>query len=176
MEAFIDFIKSFIHLFRFWIVLDPDEKGVQIRAGKFRKVLEPGWHFMLPGGWDKARVDDVTPSTLDLGLQDVESKDGKQVTLTAILLWQITDIKKIKLEVQDAEDALTDSASGYITEMIQSHNWDEIRKPDFPRKLKPEIQKQAREWGIRVRKVQFNSCTAAKHIRLIQDTPDGGEE
>lgn len=176
MEAFIDFLKNFIHLFKFWIVLDPDEKGVQLRAGKLRKVLSSGWHFMLPGGWDKARVDTVTPTTLDLGLQDVESKDGRQVTLTAILLWQITDIQKIMLEVGDHEDALTDSASGYITEMIESHNWDDIRKPDFPRKLRPVIQKRAREWGIKVKDVQFNSCTAPKHIRLIQDTPQEATE
>lgn len=176
MEAFIDFLKSFIHLFRFWIVLDPYEKGVQLRAGKFRMILIPGWHFMWPGGWDRAIVLNVVPTTIELGLQDVYSKDGKSVTLLAILLWQITDIKKITLDVEGAEDALTDSASGYITEMIESHNWDEIRKPDFPRKLKPQIQQQAREWGIRVRKVQFASCTTPKHIRLIQDTPQEAAE
>ncbi len=170
MEAFINFIKEFLYLFKFWYVIAPYERGVLIRLGHFKKVLEPGRHWIQWMGRDKVLVDNVVPGTTALEIQDVHSKDDIPVTITAILLWQITDIKKVFLDVEDADSALTDSATGYITEMIESHDWDEIRRPDFPRSLKPHIQRQAREWGIRVQKVQFSQCTAPKQIRLIQDT------
>ena len=150
----------------FWTVIDKFEEGVQMRLGKPKRTLQPGLRFILPFGIDEVLTDNVVPTTTSLDTQSLTTKDGKSIVIEAVLTHKIVDIQKILLEVEDADDALTDSASGYIAEQVTQHTWAQVRKPEFPKSLKPHIQRQARKWGIGVTKVQFSDCALAPSYRL----------
>jgi regulator of protease activity HflC (stomatin/prohibitin superfamily) len=120
----------------------------------------------VPLNFETALVDNIVPTTAELGVQSLHTSDGCHINIQGVLLWRISDIRKVLLDVENADDALMDAATGYISEMVADHTWDEIRSSDFVKALRSNIQEQARKWGIRVMKVYISDCSKTRAIRL----------
>ena len=165
-DRLIDLIVKFIGLFQIYTFVAQYAEGVVLRCGKYHRTVKPGWRWQWPLNIESVLVDNVVPSTKKLGVQSLHTSDDHHINIQGVLLWKITDIRKVILDVEDADDALTDAATGYISEMVADHTWDEIRAPQFARNLKSKIQEQAREWGIRVMKVYIADCSKTRAIRM----------
>ncbi len=166
LDRLIDVIVEFVGLFQIYTFIDQYEEGVVLRFGKFNRIAEPGWLWILPLNFETVLVDNVVPTTTELGVQSLHTSDGHHINIQGVLFWKITDIRKVLLDVEDADDALTDAATGYISEMVADHTWDEIRSSQFVKQLKSKIQEQAREWGIKVMKVYISDCSKTRAIRM----------
>ena len=165
-DRLIDLIVKFIGLFQVYTFIDQYKEGVVLRYGKYHRTIKPGWRWVLPLNLEYVLVDNVVPTTTKLGVQSLHTSDDHHINIQGVLLWKITDIRKVILNIEQADDALTDAATGYISEMVANHTWDEIRDPQFARNLKSKIQEQAREWGIRVMKVYISDCSKTRAIRM----------
>jgi len=164
-DRLIDVLVEFIGLFQIWFYIDQYEEGVVLRCGKFNRVVKPGWRWIVPFGFEEVLVDNVVPTTTALGVQSLHTKDDKHINIECVLLWKITDIKKVLLEVEDADDVLVDISTGCIAEMVTSHDWDYIRSPDFVKELKKLIQKKT-DWGINIKNVYISDCSKSRAIRM----------
>lgn len=170
MEAFWGFLGQVLHLFVFINVLDPYEAGVKLRMGRYVKTVTGGhFWFLWPFGIDEIKYDNVVQDTMELGTQSLTTKDNATIQVAPILTYHIFDIKRFLLDVEDADSAMTDAASGYVRDQVAAATWAQVRKPGFPNTLKKHIQKQARKWGIAVTNVQFSSCVQAPSLRLLQE-------
>lgn len=167
-DRLIDILLQFIDLFRFFIVIDEFERAVVLRLGRYHKSLEPGLHFMLPFNVDNAIVDNVVPRTVNLGAQGLTTKDGKTITLSAVVTAQIRDIRKATLEVERVNDALTDSCYATIGDLVIAHDWEDVRKPEFSDTLLKACRKQAFRYGIEILRVQLTDLTPSRALRLFQ--------
>lgn len=171
-DRIFDFIAQFFGLFQFWIVIDEYERGVLLTLGRRRKwrdaVLEPGFHFIIPFGIDSVYVDNVVPSLMDLGQQSLTTSDNRAVVITAVIMWSIEDIQKILMEVEDADSALEECASGIIGSMVEQSDWDDIHGTDFAECVSEEITEHVKAWGIRVHSVRLKDLTLAPSLRLWQ--------
>ena len=165
-DRLIDVIVEFIGLFQVYFFIDEFEEGVVLRAGKYHRTVKPGPHWICPLNYESVLVDNVVPTTTKLGVQSLHTNDDQHINIKGVLFWKITDIRKVLLDVEDADDALTDASTGYISEMVADHTWDEIRSSQFVKQLKSKIQEQAREWGIRVMKVYISDCSKTRAIRM----------
>ena len=157
---------TIIGLFKFFTVIDAFEEGVLLRLGKYKRTVKPGLRFHWPFYIDNILTDNVVTDPLSLGTQSLTTKDGKSIVISAVVTWRIFDVRRTLLEVDGAESALYDVASGYIHEQVAANTWATIRKPEFPATLKKHIQKQARKWGISVTNVQFSDCSLSRSYRL----------
>lgn len=45
-------VVALVLFFTSWVTIDPEEKGVVRRFGKYDRTLDPGLHFKLPFDWD----------------------------------------------------------------------------------------------------------------------------
>ncbi len=171
-DRLFDLIIEFVGLFQIYTFIDEYEEGVVLRCGKFHRVVGPGFQWVLPFNFEEILVENVVPTTTELGVQSLHTSDNYHINIQGVLLWKITDIRKILLDVEDADDALSDAATGYISEMVAEHTWEEIRCSTFPKRLKSNIQEQAREWGIRVMKVYISDCSKSRAIRLWHEGLD----
>ncbi len=165
-DRLVDLFVEFFGLFQCYTFINQFEEGVVLRCGKYNRTVLPGWRWILPLALESVLVDNVVPTTLALGVQSLHTKDGHHINIQGVLLWKITDIRKVLLDVEDAEDALTDASTGYISDSVAENNWDDIRDSRFSKNLKSIIQAQAREWGIRVMKVYISDCSKSRSIRL----------
>ena len=77
MQIFFEFIWSILGLFQFWTIVDQYERGVVLRLGKYLRTIEPGFHWLLPLGIDRAILHEVILTTRQLDEQSLTTYDGK---------------------------------------------------------------------------------------------------
>lgn len=171
-DRLIDIALQFIGLFRFVIVIDEFERGVVLRFGKYNKTLEPGLHWLIPFNIDNVLVDNVVPRTVNLGAQGLTTRDGKTVTLSAVITAQIRDVRKAMLEVENVDSALIDSCYAAIGDLVVAHDWESIKTPEFSELVTKACRKQAWRYGIEVLRVQLADLTPSRALRLFVGQSD----
>jgi regulator of protease activity HflC (stomatin/prohibitin superfamily) len=169
LDRLIDFLLSCLGLFKFWIVLAPYEQGVLVRLGKFIRVLDPGMHWVIPLNIDHVYYEHVVPRTHELRPESVTSADGKSVSFTAVITFQVRRVEKALLEVEDVGHAVVDACCGEIGRVLRSATWSEMMDESMLEKLTSACRKKAFKWGIEVIQVQLAGIAIARNIRLIQN-------
>lgn len=147
--------------------LDEWEEGVVLQAGRFRRVVSAGWWLHCPLGIDEFHTMNVRPDAMELDEQVLTTADGHKIVIKAVLMWSIFDIKKCVLDVEDAADTLQQIAVGFVHDLVEDTDWDEIRTKKFRDALKRLIQKQARKFGITVSQVKLQDLAETRVFRLI---------
>lgn len=162
-----DILWSVLGWFQSITFIDEWEEGVVLRAGKFKRVVTAGWWFHLPFGIDEIHTMNVKPDSMELDEQVLTTADEYKIAISVNLLWSIFDIKKCVLDVEDASDTLSDIALGFVHELVEESEWDEIRTKQFRSELKRRIQRQARKFGISVSTVKVANLAETRVYRLI---------
>jgi regulator of protease activity HflC (stomatin/prohibitin superfamily) len=169
LDRLIDFLISCIELFKFWHVLDPYEEGVQLRLGKFRRILASGSiYFILPFGIDRCLAANVVPTTHTLGDESITTTDGKSVGFHAVVTYQVRNIKKALLDVEDVYHAVLDASSGEIGRVLRESTWAEIMAPEMLEKLTAACRARGFRFGIEIMSVQLAGVALVRSIRLMQ--------
>jgi regulator of protease activity HflC (stomatin/prohibitin superfamily) len=169
-DRLFDFISSILDLFVFWVVIDEYERGVVKTLGKRRRsnpVLEPGLHFIWPLYIDEVLTDNVVPTVDEFDEQSLTTKDGKSITLNAVVMWSINDIQKILFDVEDADSALEEAGCGTIGELVAETEWSDCHGDHFRRTCERRIRARVRKWGIKIHSVQLKNLTQSRAIRLL---------
>src|SRR5271167_4211909 len=112
LDKLIDLILEFLHLFIFWHVIDPYEQGLILRLGKFRKLIDCGFHWIAPFGIDKVLAEHIVPTTHALGDASITTADGKSVGFHAVVTYKVRDLVKAILEVESSDHAVRDACAG----------------------------------------------------------------
>ena len=167
VKDFWDIIWEALGWFQVITFVDPWEEGIVVQAGNFRRVLKPGWRLHLPLEIDEITLMNIRQTSMELAAQSVTTADGKEIVIRGVLLWEIFNIKRTLLDVEDATGTLGNIAVGLIQECVEVTNLVDIRTRAFRNLVKRHIQKQARKWGIRVTSVRFQDLTVAKSYRIF---------
>ncbi len=170
----MDFVRSFwdilwevIGWFQVITFVDEWDEGVVLQAGRFRRVVTAGWWLHCPLEIDEFHTMNVRSTAMELAEQSLTTRDNVEIVCRGVLMWEIFDIKKCILDVEDASDSLNDIAVGIIQEQVEQQDWDYIRSPEFRADLKRAIHKQARRWGIKVTTVKLQDLVKAPSYRVF---------
>lgn len=154
-----------------WVVLNPYERGVYLRLGRFVREVEPGFHWVIPFHVDTIYHENVVPRVERLYGLACTTSDGKMVGFDAVITYRISNITKAILEVNDLKDAIADSCAGTIGTELSNVSWEEIRHGDTVDRLTAECKKRARKWGVEIQNVQLTGVAPAKNLRLLVCAP-----
>ena len=160
-------LSTVVHWFQICTFIDPWEEGILVRRGKFKRVVTCGVAWHLPFGQDDITTTNIRPTALELDEQTVTTRDGLTVVCRGVLMWDIFDVKKSMLDVEDAQESLGDISVGVIQESAEQQDWEYIQSSDFRKDVLRAIQKQARSWGIGARKFKFQDLALAKAFKLF---------
>lgn len=180
LDRLIDLFLDFLKLFQFWAVINEYERGVCKTLGKRRPrdkwwrfwkkksvVLGPGLHLVWPLRFDEVLTDNIVPTTDAFGEQSVTTYDGKAITLSAVVMWSISDIEKILFNVEDSDSAFEESICGIIGDLVAATTWNDIHQNGFQNRVEKAVRSRVKKWGIRVHSVQFKNLTQSRAIRLL---------
>lgn len=168
-DKLVDLIIEFIQLFHFMVVVTEYEKGVHLRLGKFLRVLEPGPHFLIPFAVDQVLREAVVPTTHSLGDEATVTRDGKTAAFHAVVTYQVRDIRKALLDVNDTDHAVRDACAGEIGKLMRERTWEELQHSEaLLDDLTAVCRKRGFRYGIEIMSVQLASLALAKNIRLMQ--------
>jgi regulator of protease activity HflC (stomatin/prohibitin superfamily) len=146
----------------------PYQKTVVLRLGKKARVLDSGWHWIAPFHIEETLTEIVTPRTTNLPIQTVTTADDIQISIAALITWEISDVAKLLLEAAEHQEAMLDTSLGLVASSVMSVNWKDLSSDEFVRTLRSDIKRRARKWGIRVLDVQLTDLAKTRTLRLLQ--------
>lgn len=161
----VEVVKEFWeHLSPFYIVKEY-EHGVLLRFGKFHSKVSAGLVWKIP------LVDDILTArnsitTIPIQEQSLTTKDGKNVVISSIVKYKITNAKIFLLEVDDALDAINDITKGKIKELVINRTWEEVKQLKDTELIEP-IAEEVKNWGIKVYYITITDLALVKTIRLM---------
>lgn len=167
LDKLVQLVTEFAYLFRVFAVVHPYQRAVVLRLGKMSRVLKPGTHWLLPFRLEETLYETVTPRTTNLPVQTVTTTDDVQVSIAAIVTWEVSDIAKLLLESAEHSEAMLDTSTGVLATSVMAVRWQDLSSDEFARTLRSDIKRKARKWGIRVIDVQLTDLAKTRTLRLL---------
>lgn len=101
------------------------ERGILFSYGKFQKILEPGWHIILPIINSYKKID-IRTKTVDVPEQEAITKDNVSIKINAVLYYKIFDASKAVLAVENFNYAVSQLAQTTMRNIAGSVSLDEL--------------------------------------------------
>jgi modulator of FtsH protease HflK len=102
--------------------IQPDERGVVMRLGKYKRTAEPGLHFAL---WPVERVDKPKVGSvrqINIGNENNEAtmltSDKNIISVPFSVFWQISDAKSYLYNVADPEELIRTVSQSAMREVV----------------------------------------------------------
>ncbi len=166
LDKLIEFLTGFIGEMKPYIIIEHYNRGVRLRLGKLSKVLEPGIHFKIPC-IDTCIEITVKPTTMNLSMQTITTKDWKSVAVESVVKYEIKDVTAVLLEVFGPKHALADLTKGIIRNSITERDWKDCNGPELTKEIKEKAKREADKWGLRVLDVTLTSLAEVPSVRVI---------
>lgn len=170
-DKLFELISQWLHAFVFWYVVDPYERGLLLRLGRLKRILEPGFHWIAPFHVDRVLSENVVPRTERITGLATTTADGKSVGFDAIVTYRISDVEKALLEVEDLKDAIADSCAGTIGTNLSNAKWEDIRHGEAVEALTAACRKKGWKWGVEIQNVQLAGIALVRNLRLSISAP-----
>lgn len=150
-------------------VIDSGHRGVLFRLGRVRRVLEPGFHPLLP--WvHQVRKVHTRSHTIDLRRQRATTADGFVYDIDVNVVYTISDPVRSLVEVDDLTRGITVAASVAAQELVRARRREGLRaREDLDEALTDALAERLARWGVRLERAGFTSLApTAETLHLTQ--------
>lgn len=144
------------------------ERGIFYSFGKFRKLLSPGWHIVLPiiNSYDKV---DIRTKTVDVPEQEAITKDNVSIKINAVLYYKIFDASKAVLAVEHFNYAVSQLAQTTMRNIVGSVSLDELltEREKLSLKICEIVDTETDPWGIKVENVELKDVALPEEMKRV---------
>ena len=144
------------------------ERGILFTFGKYSKVLNPGWHLVLPIVQFYKKID-IRTKAVDVPEQEAITKDNVSIKINAVLYYKIFDASKAILAVENFNYAVSQLAQTTMRNAVGSVSLDELLSERD--KISTEICKIVDEatdpWGIKVENVELKDISLPEEMKRV---------
>ena len=139
-------------------VINQYERGVVQRLGRFRKILDPGLHVIIPY-IDIMRNVDVRTTPMDVHKQEVITKDNVTVNVDAVVYFRVIDAKKAVFETTNYAYATSTFAQTALRDVTGNFDLDELlsKRNEISKQIKEIVDAQTDKWGIDIESVKLQN-------------------
>ncbi|MGL4473679.1 MAG: SPFH domain-containing protein [Shewanella sp.] len=150
-----------------WILIVPmRDVHVIERLGKFKSVLSPGFHFLIPFIDRVAYRHDTREQVLDVPPQSCISKDNTQLEVDGLVYLKVMDGKEASYGIENYRMAAVNLAQttmrSEIGKLTLSETFSERDKLNDS--IVREIDKASAPWGIKVLRYELKNITPSRHV------------
>ncbi|WP_410221917.1 SPFH domain-containing protein [Pedobacter sp.] len=161
-----EFIEYILNAIKIWIIVQPWERGLRVRRGKYITKLKGGIYFRIPY-IDSIFIQSVRTRVISLPMQTLTSKDFKTITLNSAIGYCIVDVDKLYNNIFHPELTLSNMAMSEVSEFIHNNNVDDINPQLIENAVIEKLK--AGNYGIDVHYFKLTNFAIVKTFRLIQD-------
>lgn len=151
-----------------FIVLSEYEQGVVLRLGKYNKNLVKGINFKMPL-LDYTMTVIVTKDTYRVANVNVTTLDSKTISVGAIVEFEIVDVKKYFLEVNEAQSNAHDITRGIIADYLSDCEWEEVKRKTTLTQIKNKLKPQLEGMGMSISQVMFGDIAQSRVFTLFRE-------
>jgi regulator of protease activity HflC (stomatin/prohibitin superfamily) len=125
--------------------------AVKERLGKFKGVLKPGFHFIVPFIDRIAYVHDSREQVIDIPKQRCITRDNVEVDVDGVVYLKVVDAQKASYGISNYHAAVISLAQTTMRSEIGKLNLDDTfrEREKINDKIVQEIDKASEPWGIK---------------------------
>ena len=153
-----------------FVIVEQWNGSVQLRFGKFIKVLYPGIHFKIPF-FDSVIETPVITQSVNLPSQTLTTLDEQSIVLKSIIRYKVSNVRTYLLGVMHANDVLIDTTQGIIRDVVERTTWNDL--VDVNETITNEVKEYVVRWGIEVEAVTITDLGIVKSFRIFGDEGQG---
>ena len=170
LDKLVDLIVRFGMDMLPFVIVEQWNGSVQLRFGKFIKVLYPGIHFKIPF-FDSVIETPVITQSVNLPSQTLTTLDDESIVLKSIIRYKVSNIQTYLLSVMHANDVLIDTTQGIIRDVVERTTWNDL--VDVNETITNEVKEYVFRWGIEVEAVTITDLGIVKSFRIFGDEGQG---
>lgn len=148
--------------------IDEYERGILFTCGRFSRILNPGWHVILPIIQSFKKVD-IRTKAVDVPEQDAITRDNVSIRINAVIYYKIFDASKAILAVENFKYAVSQLAQTTMRNAVGAVSLDELLTSR--EKISTEICKVIDEatdpWGIKVENVELKDVALPEEMKRV---------
>ena len=137
-------------------IINQYEKGIVLRFGRFKSVVDPGLNFILPHIEELVKID-MREKMINVIPQKVITKDNVMVLVDAVIYCKVVDPVKAEFEVKDFDGAATVLAQTNLRNLIGDKTLDEtfVSRDAINDDLRSALDSATDNWGVKVTRVEI---------------------
>jgi|WetSurMetagenome_2_1015567.scaffolds.fasta_scaffold01440_7 regulator of protease activity HflC (stomatin/prohibitin superfamily) len=155
------------------VIVRATHGGVKWKLGKYVKEMKPGWHWVWPLITDYEVIVSARQTNHQPG-QALTTKDGKQIVVSVLVVFSISDIiKAIGEQNWDVGTTVNDITQAAVVDVITKWNLSDLLdnvSEKVKDNLTDEVRKQLRMFGVYVHKVALTELSICRVFKLIGQT------
>jgi len=137
------------------IIIQPYEKGVVIRLGRYSHLLDSGISVVVPFVDAVIKVD-MREKVIEVEPLQVITKDNVGVVVDAVIYFKVVDPVKAEFEVADFNIAATTLAQTNLRNLVGDKSLDEtlVARDNINADLRSTLDEATHNWGVKVTRVE----------------------
>ena len=148
-------VLAVMTLVRGLVIVQPYEKGVVVRLGKYSHLLNSGISLVVPFVDTVIKVD-MREKVIEVEPLQVITKDNVGVVVDAVIYYKVVDPVKAEFEVADFNVAATTLAQTNLRNLIGDKSLDEtlVARDNINVDLRSTLDEATHNWGVKVTRVE----------------------
>lgn len=162
----IMFLALLIILVKLILIVEMKEVCVIERLGKFRAVMQPGVHFLIPFFDRVAYRHETREQVLDIPAQSCISRDNIQIDVDGLVYIQVMDGAKASYGIEDYRRASVNLAQTTMRSEIGKLKLGQTfsERDALNETIVREIDKASDPWGIKVLRYEVRNITPSDNV------------
>lgn len=148
------------------IIVPMREHCVLERFGSFRKVLEPGFHLLIPFLDRIAYRHEIREQVFDIPEQSCITRDNIQVAVDGLVYLKVMDAKRASYGIGDYRLAAINLAQTTMRSEIGKLTLGDTfyERDKLNESIVREIDKASEPWGIKVMRYEIKNISPSKQV------------
>ena len=144
------------------------ERGILFGFGKFRRILNPGWHVVIPIIQSMSKVD-IRTKAVDVPEQDAITKDNISIRINAVIYYKVFDAAKSILAVERFQYAVSQLAQTTMRNAVGSVSLDDLltQRDKISSEICAIIDEATDPWGIKVENVELKDIKLPEEMQRV---------
>ena len=144
------------------------QRGILFTFGKFSKILNPGWHIVLPIVNFYKKID-IRTKAVDVPEQDAITRDNVSVRINAVIYYKIFDASKAILAVENLYYAVSQLPQTTMRNAVGSVSLDELltEREKISSTIQEIIDKATDDWGVSVSNVELKDIALPEEMKRV---------
>ena len=153
-------------LFKLVLVVPMREMCVVERLGKFRGILEPGLHFLVPFVDRVAHRHEAREQCINIPHQSCISRDNIQIDVDGLLYLKVMDAYRASYGIEDYLVAATNLAQTTVRSEVGKLKLSETfsERDRLNETIVTEIDSASEPWGIKVLRYEVMNITPSLNV------------
>ena len=141
------------------------------RLGQFHKILEPGWHFIIPGVDFVRKKVSTKQQILDVQPQSVITKDNVKISVDNVIFYKMINAKDAVYNIEDYKAGIVYSATTNIRNILGNITLDEVLagRDSINQQLLGIIDEVTDAYGIKVLSVEIKNIIPPDEIQQAME-------